>query len=103
MILLKNEDQINGIRKSCHLLADLFNEIIPRVKPGISTKEIDDWCCEFVRKFGGVPAWYEENFPGCACISINNQVIHGVPSRKRIVKDGDLVSLDIGINLNGFI
>lgn len=103
MIILKNEDQIRGIRKSCHLLADLFNEIIPRVKPGISTKEIDDWCCEFVRKFGGVPAWYEENFPGCACISINNQVIHGVPSRKRIVKDGDLVSLDIGINLNGFI
>ena len=64
MILLKNEDQINGIRKSCHLLADLFNEIIPRVKPGISTKEIDDWCCDFVRRFGGVPAWYEEHFPG---------------------------------------
>ena len=52
MITLKNEKQINGIRKSCHELADLFNEIIPRVKPGVSTKEIDDWCVEFVRKFG---------------------------------------------------
>ena len=63
MITLKNEKQINGIRKSCHELADLFNEIIPRVKPGVSTKEIDDWCVEFVRKFGGKPAWHQEGFP----------------------------------------
>ena len=103
MIRLKNEKQINGIRKSCHELADLFNEIIPRVKPGVSTKEIDDWCVEFVRKFGGKPAWHQEGFPGCACISINNQVIHGVPSKKKIVRDGDIVSLDIGINLDGYI
>ncbi len=103
MIRLKNDDQIAKIRKSCHELADLFNEIIPRVKPGVSTKEIDDWCVEFVRKHGGKPAWYSEGFPGCACISINNQVIHGIPSKKRFVKDGDLVSLDIGINLDGYI
>lgn len=103
MIRLKNDDQIAKIRKSCHELADLFNEIIPKVKPGVSTKEIDDWCVDFVRKHGGKPAWYSEGFPGCACISINNQVIHGVPSKKRIVQDGDLVSLDIGINLDGYI
>ncbi len=103
MILLKNETQIKGIRESCHELADLFNEIIPRVKPGVSTKEIDDWCVEFIRKHGGKPAWYAEDFPGAACISINNQVIHGVPSKKRFVEDGDLVSLDIGINLNGYV
>ena len=103
MIRLKNDDQINKIRESCHLLADLFNEIIPRVKPGVSTKEIDDWCVDFVKKHGGKPAWYSEGFPGCACISVNEQVIHGVPSKKLIVQDGYLVSLDIGINLNGYI
>lgn len=103
MIRLKNDSQIEGIRKSCHELADLFNEIIPRVKPGVSTKEIDDWCVEFVRKHGGTPAWYSEGFPGCACISVNDHVIHGIPSKKTIVRDGDLVSLDIGINLNGYI
>ena len=103
MIRLKNDDQISKIRKSCHLLADLFNEIIPRVKPGVSTKEIDTWCVDFTRKYGGKPAWYKEDFPGCACISINNQVIHGVPSKKRFVQDGDIVSLDIGIDLNGYI
>ncbi len=103
MIRLKNDEQIVKIRKSCHELADLFNEIIPRVKPGVSTKEIDDWCVEFVRKHGGKPAWYSEGFPGCACTSINDHVIHGIPSKHDIVHDGDIVSLDIGINLDGYI
>ncbi len=103
MIRLKNDKEIDGIRKSCHLLADLFNEIIPKVKPGVTTKQIDDWCVNFIRRFGGRPAWYAEGFPGAACISINEEVIHGVPSKKRVVKDGDLVSLDIGIDLGGYI
>ncbi len=103
MIRLKNEDQIEKIRKSCHELADLFNEIIPKVKPGVSTKEIDTWCQDFCRKYGGKPAWMREGFPGMACISINEQVIHGVPSKKRIIQDGDIVSLDIGIDLDGYI
>ncbi len=103
MIRLKNDKEIIEIRKSCHLLADLFNEIIPKVKPGVSTKQIDEWCVEFMTRFGGKPAWYQEGFPGAACISINEEVIHGVPSKNKIVHDGDLVSLDIGINLNGYI
>ena len=103
MIRLKNDKEIDGIRKSCHLLADLFNELIPKIKPGLTTKEIDDWCVEFMTRHGGKPAWWQEDFPGAACISINEEVIHGVPSSKRVVKDGDLVSLDIGINLDGFI
>lgn len=103
MIYLKNDDQIKMIRKSCHLLADLFNEIIPKVKPGVSTKEIDTWCVDFAKKHGATPAWYEEDFPGCACVSINDQVIHGLPSKKRFVEEGDLVSLDIGLNLDGYI
>ncbi len=103
MIRLKNEQQIEGIRKSCHELADLFNEIIPKVKPGVSTWEIDQWCQNFCKKYGGKPAWMLEGFPGMACISINNEVIHGVPSKHKIVEDGDIVSLDIGIDLNGYI
>lgn len=103
MIRLKNDDEIAGIRKSCHLLADMFNEILPRVKVGISTKDIDKMCLEFMRKHGGKPAWYRENFPGAACVSINEEVIHGIPSAKKIVHDGDLVSIDVGIDLNGYI
>lgn len=103
MIRLKNLDEINGIRKSCHLLADMFNYVLPLVKAGLSTKDVDDLCKDFIMSHGGTPAWYQEDFPGAACISINNEVIHGIPSKKRIVKDGDLVSIDVGINLNGFI
>ena len=103
MIRLKNLDEINGIRKSCHLLADMFNYVLPLVKVGLSTKDVDDLCKDFIMSHGGTPAWYQEDYPGAACISINNEVIHGIPSKKRIIKDGDLVSIDVGINLNGFI
>lgn len=103
MIRLKNLDEINGIRKSCHLLADMFNYVLPLVKAGLSTKDVDNLCKDFIMSHGGTPAWYQEDFPGAACISINNEVIHGIPSKKRIIKDGDLVSIDVGINLNGFI
>ena len=103
MIRLKNLDEINGIRKSCHLLADMFNYVLPLVKAGLSTKDVDNLCKDFIMSHGGTPAWYQEDFPGAACISINNEVIHGIPSKKRIIKDGDLVSIDVGIDLNGFI
>ena len=102
MIRLKNEDEINGIRKSCHLLADMFKAVIPQVKAGMSTKELDDLCKKFIIAHGGKPAWYRENFPGAACISINDEVIHGIPSKKRIIKDGDIVSIDVGIDLDGY-
>ena len=69
----------------------------------MSTKDIDDLVVKFIKKIGGKPAWYREDFPGAACISVNNEVIHGVPSKHKIVHDGDLVSLDIGIDLDGYI
>ena len=103
MIRLKNEVQIDGIRKSCKLLAHLFEELIPKIKEGMSTKDVDDICVNFIKKHGGVPAWYRENFPGAACVSINNEVIHGIPSKKRILHKGDIVSLDIGIDYKGYI
>lgn len=103
MIRLKNEDEINGIRKSCHLLAAMFKEVLPQVKAGMSTKQVDDLCKNFIIGHGGTPAWYREDFPGAACISVNEEVIHGLPSNKKIIKEGDLVSLDVGIDLDGYI
>ena len=103
MIRLKNEKEIEGIRKSCHALADLFREVVPQVHAGMSTKDVDDLCVKFIKKIGGKPAWYREDFHGAACVSINNEVIHGIPSKKRIIHDGDIVSLDIGIDLDGYI
>ena len=102
MIIIKTKEQIDGIRKSCKLLAQLFQELKPHMKAGKTTKELDRFCVDFMTKYGGKPAWYQEGFPGAACISINDEIIHGLPG-KRVVKDGDLVSMDIGINLNGYI
>ncbi|MDE5797816.1 MAG: type I methionyl aminopeptidase [Treponemataceae bacterium] len=103
MIRLKNEQEIDGIRRSCHALADLFRAVIPQVRPGMTTKAIDDLVVAYIKKIGGKPAWYREDFPGAACISVNDEVIHGVPSKHTVVRDGDLVSLDIGIDLDGYI
>ena len=103
MIKIKTLEEIDGIRKACHLTADMFNELIPKIKAGMSTKDIDNLFKNFIISHGGTPAWYQEDFPGAVCISVNDEVIHGLPSNKHIIKDGDLVSLDVGINLNGYI
>ena len=109
MIRLKNEDQINGIRKSCKMLSAMYRELIPMVKPGIQTIEIDRWVQNWIKKAGGKPVFlgYRQPknpvlFPAAICISINNEVIHGIPSKRKI-REGDLVGLDCGIDLNGYI
>src|SRR5690554_7953925 len=103
MIRIKNEKQIDGIRRSCKLLARLYRELVPGVKAGMTTWDIDKLCVDFITAHGGTPAWYSQDFPGAACISVNDEVIHGIPSKKRVIQEGDLVSLDIGIDLDRYI
>jgi methionyl aminopeptidase len=107
MIRLKNEKQIDGIRESCHMLAAMYKELRPLVKPGMTTLDIDKWVENWIKKAGGKPAFKgygprDNPFPGSVCISVNNEVIHGIPGKRRI-RDGDLVSLDGGIDLGGYI
>jgi methionyl aminopeptidase len=107
MIRLKNEKQIDGIRASCLMLGAMYRELIPLVKVGVETIELDKWAQNWIKKAGGRPAFLgygpkKNPFPGALCISINNEVIHGIPSRRKIT-DGDLVSIDSGIDLGGFI
>jgi len=107
LIRLKNEKQIDGIRKSCKLLSAMYCELIPLVKPGVQTIEIDQWVQAWIKKAGGRPVFlgYKVDkvpYPAAICISINEEVIHGIPSKRRI-REGDLVSLDCGIELDGYI
>jgi methionyl aminopeptidase len=107
MIRLKNESQIDGIRKSCKMLSAMYRELLPQVKPGVETIEIDRWVRDWIKRAGGKPAFLgygprKNPFPAVICISINNEVIHGIPSRRKI-REGDLVSLDSGIDLDGFV
>jgi len=106
MIRLKNEKQIAGIRTSCKMLSAMYRELIPLVKPGIQTIDIDMWVRNWIKKAGGKPAFLgyaprKKPYPASICISINEEVIHGIPSKRRI-REGDLVSLDCGIDLGGF-
>ena len=107
MIRLKNEKQIDGIRKSCRMLSAMYRELIPLVQPGLQTIEIDKWVQKWIKSAGGYPAFLGEGtrdnpFPAAICISINDEVIHGIPSKRKIAP-GDLVSLDCGIILDGYI
>jgi methionyl aminopeptidase len=107
MIRLKNPKQIDGIRMSCVLLNRMFHELIPLVKVGVETRDLDHWAQNFIRKAGARPAFLgygsdSNPFPAALCISLNDEVIHGIPSKRKIAS-GDLVSLDCGIDLDGHI
>ncbi|AEJ19948.1 type I methionyl aminopeptidase [Gracilinema caldarium] len=106
MIRLKNKEQIAGIRESCKMLSSMFKELTPLVVPGVETRDLDQWVQHWIKKAGGKPAFLQYGdddnpFPAALCVSINEEVIHGIPSKRKIVP-GDLVSLDCGINLGGY-
>lgn len=102
MITLKNADQIARIHESCRLLAQLLDLLEDLVVEGMTTKEIDAYCHDFILKHHGRPAFLQYmGFPASACISINDEVIHGIPGNRRLFA-GDLVSIDLGIDLNGY-
>jgi len=102
LIRLKNGEQLDGIRSSCAMLSELFAHIIPMVRTGVSTGEIDEETRRFIEGRGGRP-WFlnYEGYPGSVCISVNEEVIHGIPGKRRL-KEGDIVGLDCGIDLNGY-
>lgn len=102
MIQLKTEEQIKRIEEACHLTAILMSELATFMESGMSTYEVDRYCYDFIIKHKGIPAFLNYGgFPATACISINEEVIHGIPSKKRIIEYGDLVDIDLGINLDG--
>lgn len=107
MRLIKTLDEIHGIKKANQIIAKIYEDIIPQyLKPGITTKEIDKIIDDYIRSCGarpaciGVPGPYGP-FPAATCISVNEAVVHGIPN-DRILQDGDIVSLDIVTELNGF-
>ncbi len=101
MIILKSADEINRMRKAGAILADLFKELKAVVKPGITTGHLDKIAEEFIRKRGAIPAFKGyQGFPASICTSVNEVVVHGIPG-ERILKDGDIIGLDIGALFDG--
>jgi methionyl aminopeptidase len=102
MIILKLPEEIEKMRASNHIVAEILIALKEKVKPGITTGELDSYSEELVRKKGAVPAFKGYmGYPYSLCISVNSEVVHGMPSN-RILIDGDIVSLDFGAYYKGY-
>ena len=102
MIYLKTEEEIGLMRKANRLVAKTLAEIAGNITPGITTQHLDKVADTFIRDHGAIPSFLGyKGFPKSICISINDQVVHGIPSQYEL-KEGDIVSVDIGATLNGF-
>ncbi|MGJ1365481.1 type I methionyl aminopeptidase [Sphingobacterium spiritivorum] len=102
-VYYKSEEEIEQVRKSADVLSQLLGEVAKVIKPGITTLSLDKLAYDFIHDNGGTPAFLNyHGFPYSLCISVNDQIVHGFPS-EYVIKDGDLVSVDGGVNLNGFI
>lgn len=102
-ISIKSEREIDLMREAGKILAQVHDELEQFVKPGISTKDIDKKGEELIRSFGCIPSFLNYNgYPASICVSVNNEVVHGIPSDKRILNEGDIVSLDAGVIYNGY-
>lgn len=103
MIVLRTAKEIDMMRKACQISAEALQLAGESVRPGITTYEIDQIAYRYIKKQGAEPNFLNYNgFPATACISINDEVIHGIPSKKRVLKEGDIVSIDLGAKVNGY-
>lgn len=101
---IKSPAEISAIRESGRMLAEVLNFLKPKVVPGISTKELADMASLELKKLGGEPAFKGyQGFPDVICISLNDAVVHGIPSLKEIIHSGDIVGLDFGVKYRGMI
>lgn len=104
MITLKTDREIELIARACEIVADVLDRIEEKVRPGVSTAELDAWAEERIRSFNGaLPAFKGlYGFPATLCTSINHEVVHGIPSPRRILREGDIVSVDVGVCYEGY-
>jgi methionyl aminopeptidase len=103
MVILKSLQEIEKIRKACLVVANVLEILRTKVQAGITTKELDDFAEQFIRDAGAKPAFKGyRGFPCTLCTSVNEQVVHGIPSKGVMLKRGDIVSIDVGAVVDGF-
>lgn len=102
MIRLKNEAELNKIRESCRLLAQTFTALDELISPGVTLKKLDTFAQQFIENREGVPAFLGyQGFPASICASVNDVVIHGIPDERQL-DEGDILSIDMGVILDGY-
>ena len=103
MVQLKSAAEIEKMRKSGAIVAQVLKEIEELVKPGATTADLDLFAQTRTKELGAKPAFKGyHGFPGTLCVSVNEEVVHGIPSKKRILKEGDIVGVDFGVILDGW-
>ena len=103
MVTIKSEREIELMREAGRILAKIHEELGRTLVPGMSTKEIDRMCEDMIRSHGCVPSFLNyQGFPASVCISINDEVVHGIPDKHRYLEEGDIVSLDTGVIWKGY-
>ena len=102
-VSIKSDREIELMRESGRILSIVHTELAKMIKPGISTLDIDKRCYEVIRDFNCIPSFLNyQGYPASVCVSVNDEVVHGIPNKNRILKDGDLVSLDAGVIYKGY-
>ena len=102
-VTIKSEREIQLMREAGKILAKVHEELAQEVKAGMTSYQIDKICEEIIRGYGCIPSFLGyEGYPGSVCISINDEVVHGLPSKDKIIRDGDIVSLDTGDIYKGY-
>lgn len=103
MIVLKTGRELSVMREACRISAGALKIIGQAIEPGVTTAELDRIAEEYIRSQGAVPNFKNyQGYPATACISVNNEVIHGIPSKKRKICQGDIVSVDLGAEFGGY-
>ena len=102
MVSIKTKEEIEKMKKAGHVNYLTHQYLKSLIKPGITTKYLNDEADKFIREHGGIPGFLNyEGFPGSICASVNEEVVHGIPD-DRVLKEGDIISLDIGVVIDGF-
>ena len=103
MIVLKTGRELNIMKEACRISAGALQTAGKAVEPGVTTAELDKLAEDYIRSQGGEPNFKNyQGYPATACISVNNEVIHGIPSKQRKLKEGDIVSIDLGAKFQGY-
>lgn len=102
-IKVKSAGEIEKMRTAGKILADVHEELHKIIKPGITTYDINTAADEIIRSYGCEPSFLNyEGFPASVCVSVNNEVVHGIPNSQRFINEGDIVSIDAGVKYQGF-
>lgn len=104
MIVLKTTRELSLMKEACVISAGALKAAGAAVEPGVSTAEINRIAHDYIVRHGAVPTFLGYNgYPAASCVSINDEVIHGIPNKKRIIRAGDIVSIDVGATFNGYV